>query len=68
MADEEPVNPPATPEKFPVLDYPSPPAPAEPDSERWPEVFRAMLVVFGIMGTGAIIIFGFCGGLLRGCG
>jgi hypothetical protein len=63
--DDRPPTPPAKP---PLLDYSSRPIDPELDSERWSEVFRAMLVVFGVLGALFLIGFGFCGVLMRGCG
>jgi hypothetical protein len=72
--DESPEHPSPPPEsaplpcKPPLLDYPSLPPPAEPEGERWSEVFRALLVVFGFLGLLFFISFGVCGVLARGCG
>ena len=66
MADDRPSLKPES-EYPPILDYPTPPQPDEIDTEPWPQVLRAMLIVFGILGAGSIIFFGFCGVLVRGC-
>ena len=68
MDDDGPDTPPAPEGKPPLLDYPSLPPPAEPEGERWSEVFRALLVVFGFLGLLFFIAFGVCGVLARGCG
>ena len=65
--DGPPPAPPA-PTRPPLLDYPTPPPPPELDTERWSEVVRALLIVFGVLGALFFIGFGFCGVLLRGCG
>jgi hypothetical protein len=72
MPDEEPADrpppPPAPqPAKPPLLEYPSRPINPERDTEPWPDVFRAMLIVFGVLSTVLFIGFGLCGVLARGC-
>ena len=51
-----------------LLDYPSKPANPELDSEPWPQVARAMLIVLGVMLSILFVFFGTCGVLVRGCG
>jgi hypothetical protein len=64
----DPERPPPAPAKPPLLDYPTPAPPDERDSERWSEVARALLIVFGVIGLLFFIAFGVCGVLGRGCG
>ena len=70
MADEpsEPSQSPPPAKKPPLLDYPSRPPTPELDSEPWPQVVRALLIVFGIMAFLMFVLYGLCGGLVRGCG
>jgi hypothetical protein len=69
MPDDDPPKPaPPPPDKPPLLDYPSRPQTPELDSEPWPQVIRAGLIVFGILGFLAFIFYGLCGGLVGGCG
>ena len=65
--DDDSSESPPPPEKPPVLDYPSIPPNPELDSEKWSDVFRASLIVFGILGFLLFISYGLCGGLIRGC-
>jgi hypothetical protein len=60
-------QPPPSSDKPPLLDYPSVPVPPDRDTERWSEVARALLVIFGVIGTLFFVVFGVCGGLARGC-
>jgi hypothetical protein len=52
----------------PLLDYPSPAPPPDPGTERWSEVLRALLIVFGALAVLFFGGFGVCGLLGRGCG
>lgn len=65
--DVPPPQPPPAAPKPPLLEYPSPPAERELDSEPWSEVLRALLIIFGVLGALFLIGFGFCGVLMRGC-
>ena len=69
MSDEQPSDrPPSPSKKPPLLDSPSRPAKSDDlDTERWSDVARAMLVVFGFLAILFVIGFGACGVLLRGC-
>lgn len=51
-----------------LLDYPSLGPPPEPGTERWPDVLRAVLIVFGLLAFLFFGVFGLCGLLGRGCG
>lgn len=70
----EPVTPPPPePDKPLLLDYPSVVTTTDADdgfgeTESWPEIGRAMLIVFSVLGVMFFITFGLCGVLLRGCG
>ena len=69
----EPVSPPPpVADKAPLLDYPSPPTTDDDDgfgeTESWPEIGRAMLIVFSVLGIMFFVTFGLCGVLFRGCG
>ena len=59
---------PALPPPPPLLDYPSLAPPPEPGTERWSEVLRAALIVFGVLAFLFFGVFGLCGLLGRGCG
>lgn len=52
----------------PLLDYPSRPPPPEPETERWSDVLRAALIVFGSIAILFFGVFGLCGLAGRGCG
>ena len=67
----EPVTPPPVADKPPLLDYPSPPTTDDDgfgETESWPEIGRAMLIVFSVLGIMFFVTFGLCGVLFRGCG
>ena len=70
MSDEQPREPSPDPPPAPVplLDYPSRPAAPEPETERWGEVVRAMLIVLSAIALLFFGTFGLCGLLGRGCG
>lgn len=74
MSEEQPrePSPPASqPPKAPLpplLDYPSRQPPPEAETERWGDVLRAVLIVFGSITFLFVGIFGLCGLLGRGCG
>lgn len=51
-----------------LLNYPSLTPPPEPGTERWPEVLRAAVIVFGVLAFLFFGVFGLCGLLGRGCG
>lgn len=52
----------------PLLNYPSLAPPPEAGTERWPEMLRAVLIVFGALAFLFFGVFGLCGLLGRGCG
>lgn len=52
----------------PLLNYPSARPPPEPETEKWSEVVRAMLIVLGSLALLFFATFGLCGLLGRGCG
>jgi hypothetical protein len=64
MADEPQKQQQPPDDRPPLLDY----QPPEQDSEPWPVVFRAMSIVFAFLVFLMLMLFGFCGGLVRGCG
>lgn len=67
-ADKPAPDPPHQPPLPPLLDYPTPPPPPEPETERWSDVLRASLIVFGSLAVLFFGIFGLCGLMGRGCG
>ena len=71
LPPDPPPEPPPPPPKAPLpplLEYPSPRPPSELETERWGDVARAVLIVFGSLAFLFFGVFGFCGLLGRGCG
>ena len=72
--DRPPEAPPAPPPSSPppssppLLDYPSRPGPPELETERWGDVVRAAVIVFGAIAVLFFGVFGLCGLAGRGCG